>query len=120
MTLKIGKWRVKLSFVWYDLWIGVYVKRNPLPRLEVFNRHIGKGLTELFICPLPCCLIHIWQDVPIWAESPITAMRIPYNTMYAPFDTSQIDPKVMDKIHTELVRGTQEGMKRINWNFRGY
>lgn len=38
------KWKVKLFFAWYDLWIGAYWDRK--------NR-------ILYICPLPCFVILI-------------------------------------------------------------
>jgi hypothetical protein len=36
--------RIKLSFAWYDLWVGAF---------------IDQAKRRLYICPLPCLLITI-------------------------------------------------------------
>ena len=44
--------RVRPYFRWFDLWIGVYVKRSPLG-------------VETYVQPIPCCgLRFTWERYP--------------------------------------------------------
>jgi hypothetical protein len=40
------KWRVKVHFKLEDMWIGVFMSKNQV----------------LWVCPLPCLAIRIWQE----------------------------------------------------------
>jgi hypothetical protein len=43
--------RVRLSFAWYDLWVGAYWDRRE---------------RVLYVCPLPCLLLTIRADPGEW------------------------------------------------------
>jgi hypothetical protein len=41
--------KVKVSFAWYDMWVGVFIDR---------------AKRTVYICPLPCLLITIKRPIP--------------------------------------------------------
>jgi len=48
-SIQLGRLKVSLSLLWYDLWVGVYVARKP-------------SGTVLYVCPLPCCVLQVEQS----------------------------------------------------------
>jgi hypothetical protein len=48
-----NRWHIQCKFEPRDIWVGLYwnVEGSPWPRCWHF-----------YICLLPCCLIHIWQQ----------------------------------------------------------
>ena len=50
--------KVKFFFAWYDMWIGVYVSKD---NLYVSEEGVFVPRTEVYICPLPCCVFKIWR-----------------------------------------------------------
>ena len=45
--MRIGRYRVRAFFAWYDLWVGLYIDQK------------GGGV---YLCPLPTLVLHISRE----------------------------------------------------------
>jgi hypothetical protein len=48
---KVWCWETKIEL--RDMWVGLYVDVKEIPPPHRLH---------FYICPLPCCLLHIWQE----------------------------------------------------------
>ena len=50
-TVKRWYWEARIEL--RDIWVGLYIKTQELPPPVCWH---------FYICVLPCCLLHIWQE----------------------------------------------------------